>query len=211
MVLIMHLPDGIIPFEQSVVYWIITVLILVIFYYYYSKQENKEKNIVSIAIYAVFVTVLSSVSIPSPLGVPIHFFIIPLTVILIGPINAGFVSLISLIFQSMILNMGGIVCFGANFIVMGFVIAVVTHITYKIFANINDNYAIFLSTVMGIMSATLTQVLILLLSGTMTLNSLLITLVPFYMFISIIEAFANVIIINALMHVKPELREIQKF
>ena len=145
----MHLPDGIIPFEQSVVYWIITVLIIIMFYYYYySKQENKEKNIVSIAIYAVFVTVLSSVSIPSPLGVPIHFFIIPLTVILIGPINAGFVSLISLIFQSMILNMGGIVCFGANFIVMGFVIDIVTHITYKLFANINDNYAIFLSTVM---------------------------------------------------------------
>ena len=207
----MHLPDGIIPLEQSIIYWIITIIILILFFYYYSKQDHKEKNIVSIAIYAVFVTVLSSVSIPSPLGVPIHFFIIPLTVILIGPINGSFVSLISLVFQSLILHMGGIVCFGANFIVMGFVIAIVTHIFYKIFVKINDNYAIFLSTVMGIMSATLTQVLILLLSGTMTLDSLLLTLIPFYMFISIIEAFANVIIINALMRVKPELREIQKF
>ena len=207
----MHLPDGIIPVDQALVYWIITIVILLIFSYYFSKEQNREKHIVSIAIYAVFVTVLSSISIPSPLGVPIHFFIIPLTVILIGPINGGVVSLISLVFQSIVLGMGGIVSFGANFIVMGFVIAMVTHVFYKLFVKINENYAIFLSTIMAIMSATITQVIILLLSGTMTLDSLLLTLVPFYMFISIIEAVANIIIIHALYHIKPEIKELSKF
>ena len=44
----------------------------------------------------------------------------------------------------------------------------------------------------------------------MNLDSLLATLVPFYMFISLIEGFANVIIINAIKKIKPEMVELSK-
>jgi cobalt/nickel transport system permease protein len=56
----MHLPDGIIPLNQAIIYWIISIIIISIVFYKFSKDENKEKTIVQIAIYAVFTTIISS-------------------------------------------------------------------------------------------------------------------------------------------------------
>ena len=58
------------------------------------------------------------------------------------------------------------------------------------------------------MFATFGQVMILILSGAMNLNSLLATLVPFYLFIGVIEGFANVVIIYAIRKIKPEIMDL---
>lgn len=206
----MHLPDGIIPLEQEIIYYIISLIILTLYFYKFSKNDNKEKQIVLIAIFAVFTFVLSSLSVPSPLGVPIHFFLIPLVVILLGYVTGTIVAFISLLGQVLFLNMGGITSFGANFIVMGFIIALVTHVFYSIFEDINEKLAILVSTVMGIICATLGQILILLWTGTIGLELLLSTLIPYYFIISIIEAIANIIIISSVKEVKPEIMDIEK-
>ena len=44
----------------------------------------------------------------------------------------------------------------------------------------------------------------------MNFDVLLATLIPFYLFISIIEGFANIIIISAIEKIKPEIMEINK-
>ncbi|MBQ6629383.1 MAG: energy-coupling factor ABC transporter permease [Methanobrevibacter sp.] len=204
----MHLPDGIIPIEQSVIYWVITLVVIAIFLYKFSRNEQKEKATISIALFAVFFVVVTSLSIPSPLGVPIHFFLIPLVAILLGPWNGSIVSFFGLLVQSLALNMGGIVCFGANFLVIGVIVAFATYGFYRLLANINDKMAIFCATVVGIMFATFGQVMILILSGAMNLNSLLATLVPFYLFIGVIEGFANVVIIYAIRKIKPEIMDL---
>ena len=206
----MHLPDGIISFEQAIIYWIITLIIISIFLYKFSKDENKEKRIISIALFSVFTMVVTSVSVPSPLGVPIHFFLIPLIAIILGPLSSTIVSFVTLIMQALVLNMGGITSLGANFLVMGFILSIVTYGFYRIFGYLNEKVAIFASTIIGIMFATFGQVAILLISGAMNFDILLSTLVPFYLFISIIEGFANVIIITAIERIKPEIIEINK-
>lgn len=206
----MHLPDGIIPLNQAIIYWIITLIIMAIFLYKFSNDENKEERIISIAIFSVFTITVTSLSIPSPLGVPIHFFLIPLIAILLGPLTSNIVSFISLLVQAIALNMGGITILGANFIVMGLILSFVTFGFYKLFEDINKKVAIFTSTIIGIMAATFGQVAILLLSGAMNFDSLLATLVPFYLFISIIEGFANTVIIAAIERIKPEIMEINK-
>lgn len=206
----MHLPDGIISFEQALIYWIITLIIISIFFYKFSKDENKEKRIISIALFSVFTIVVTSLSIPSPLGVPIHFFLIPLIAILLGPLSSTIVSFVTLIMQALVLNMGGVTSLGANFLVMGFILSIVTYGFYMLFININDKVAIFASTIIGIMFATFGQVAILLISGAMNFDILLSTLVPFYLFIAFIEGFANVVIITAIDKTKPEIREINK-
>lgn len=206
----MHLPDGIISFEQAMIYWIITLIIVSIFFYKFSKDENKEKRIISIALFSVFTIVVTSLSIPSPLGVPIHFFLIPLIAILLGPLSSTIVSFVTLIMQALALNMGGVTSLGANFLVMGFILSIVTYGFYKLFININQKIAIFGSTIIGIIFATFGQVAILLISGAMNFDILLSTLVPFYLFISFIEGFANVIIITAIEKIKPEIMEINK-
>ncbi len=206
----MHLPDGILPLDQSIVYWCITVIFIAIFLYKFSKNEDKEKGIILIAFFSVFFIVVTSLSVPSPLGFPIHFFLIPLVAIMLGPFRGYMVSFFGLLVQFLLLNMGGIVCFGANFLVMGVVISFVTFACFNLFKVINENLAIFFSTIIGIMCATFAQVFILILSGAMNIDSLLATLVPFYLFISLIEGFANVIIINALNKLKPEIFELDK-
>ncbi len=206
----MHLPDGIISFEQAMIYWIITLIIISIFFYKFSKDENKEKRIISMALFSVFTIVVTSLSIPSPLGVPIHFFLIPLIAMLLGPLSSTIVSFVTLIMQALALNMGGITSLGANFLVMGFILSFVTYGFYRLFLNINEKVAIFGSTVIGIMFATFGQVAILLISGAMNFDILLSTLVPFYLFISSIEGFANVVIITAIEKIKPEIIEINK-
>lgn len=204
----MHLPDGIIPLNQAIIYWIITISIISIVFYKFSKEENKEKAIVEIAIYSVFTTVISSLSIPSPLGLPIHFFTIALLVFLLGPYDACFVSFISLLSQALLLGMGGITSFGANFLIIGVTISVSTYIIYNLFEKTNSQYAIFISTMMGILMATIGQIIVLLLSQTTTLMALVSTLIPFYLFISIVEGILTVMIINAVNKIKPELLKI---
>lgn len=206
----MHLPDGIIPFEQSLVYLFLTIIILIVYYYKFSKSDNKEKQIVNIALFSAVVLILSSLSIPSPLGIPIHFFVIPLVVILLGLISGTIVSFISLIGQAIILNMGGITSFGANFIVMGFVIAIVTYAFYNIFINLDERIALFLSTIIGIISATFVQAIILVISGSITFNAVISTLIPYYMFIAVIEGFLNIIIVYTLKKVKPEVLKLNR-
>ncbi|MDO5825937.1 MAG: energy-coupling factor ABC transporter permease [Methanosphaera sp.] len=204
----MHLPDGIIPLNQAIIYWIITIIIISIVFYKFSKEENKEKAIVEIAIYSVFTTVISSLSIPSPLGLPIHFFTIALLVFLLGSYDACFVSFISLLSQALLLGMGGITSFGANFLIIGVTISVSTYIIYNLFEKTNSQYAIFISTMMGILMATIGQIIVLLLSQTTTLMALVSTLIPFYLFISIVEGILTVMIINAVNKIKPELLKI---
>ena len=206
----MHLPDGIISFEQAMIYWIITLIIILLFFYKFSKDENKEKRIISIALFSVFTIVITSLSIPSPFGVPIHFFLIPLIAMILGPFSSTIVSFIALLMQVFTLNMGGITSLGANFIVIGFILPIVTYSFYKLFLNLNKKLAIFGSTIIGIIASTFGQVGILLISGAMNFDLLLSTLVPFYLFISIIEGFCNVVIITSIEKIKPELIEINE-
>ena len=206
----MHLPDGIVPLNQAIIYWLITLIIISVFFYKFSKDENKEKRIISIAIFSVFTVTVTSLSIPSPLGVPIHFFLIPLVAILLGPLTSNIVSFISLLVQAILLNMGGITILGANFIVMGLILSYVSYGFYILFKDLNKKVAIVASTIIGIMAAAFAQVAILLISGAMNFDVLLATLIPFYLFLSIIEGFANTILITAIEQIKPEISEMEK-
>ncbi|BDZ70883.1 hypothetical protein GCM10025861_14000 [Methanobacterium petrolearium] len=102
----MHLSDGLIPLWQAAIYWILTLVVIGIYFYKLSKTEEKEKIIVNTAILAAVTIVASSISIPSPFGVPIHLFVIPLVVILLGPFTGVTVEFLCLIVQFLFLGMG---------------------------------------------------------------------------------------------------------
>ena len=93
---------------------------------------------------------------------------------------------------------------------MGLILSYVSYGFYILFKDLNKKVAIVASTIIGIMAATFGQVAILLISGAMNFDVLLATLIPFYLFISIIEGFANKIIITAIEQTKPEISEMEK-
>jgi len=206
----LHLPDGLIPLWQSLIYWILTIVTLAIYLFKLSKSAEKEKIIINTAIIAAATIVVSSLSIPSPFGVPIHLFVIPLVVILLGPLSGVTVAFLCFLVQFLFLGMGGITSLGANTVTMGIVMSFSTYLFYKFTADLDDKLSIFSGTFMGIIMATITQVIILLAAGVATLEMLMSTLIPFYLFVAVIEGIANLFIIMSIYKIKPELQKMDK-
>jgi len=206
----LHLPDGLIPLWQAAIYWILTMIILALYLYKLSKTEDKQKVLINTAILAAVTFAASSISIPSPFGVPIHLFIIPLVVILLGPLSGVAVAFLCFIAQFLFLGMGGITSLGANVVTMGIVMSFSTYYFYRFTAELDDRLSIFSGTFMGIIMATIAQVVILLIAGVATLEVLLSTLVPFYLFVGVVEGIINIFIISFLFKLKPEMVEIAK-
>ncbi|MBI5458652.1 energy-coupling factor ABC transporter permease [Methanobacterium sp.] len=206
----MHLPDGLLPLWQAAIYWILTIAIMAVYMYKLSKTEEKEKVIVNTSILAAVTIAASSISIPSPFGVPIHLFLIPLVAIILGPLSGVTVAFLCFIVQFFILGMGGITSLGANVVTMGIVMSFSTYYFYKFTRELDDRLSIFSGTFMGIIMATIAQVVIMLVAGVATLEVLMATLVPFYLFVGVIEGIINIFIILSLFKLKPELAKVEQ-
>ncbi|WP_281774331.1 energy-coupling factor ABC transporter permease [Methanobacterium formicicum] len=206
----MHLSDGLLPLWQAAIYWILTVAVLALYMYKLSKVEEKEKVMVNTAILAAVTIVASSISIPSPFGIPIHLFIIPLVAILLGPLSGVTVAFLCFIVQFLFLGMGGITSLGANVVTMGIVMSFTTYYFYQFTRELDDRLSIFSGTFMGIIMATIAQVLILLAAGVATVEVLLATLIPFYLFVGVVEGVINIFIILSIFKLKPEMAKIEQ-
>jgi len=206
----LHLPDGLLPLWQAAIYWILTIAIMAVYMYKLSKTEEKEKVIVNTSILAAVTIAASSISIPSPFGVPIHLFLIPLVAIILGPLSGVAVAFVCFIVQFFILGMGGITSLGANVVTMGIVMSFSTYYFYKFTRELDNRLSIFSGTFMGIIMATIAQVVIMLVAGVATLEVLMATLVPFYLFVGVIEGIINIFIILSLFKLKPELAKVEQ-
>lgn len=206
----MHIPDGLIPFEQAMIYLVVSLVILGIFFYYTSKKTDMEKRLVISGVLTAIVVVATSVTIPSPMGIPMHFFIIPLAVFILGPFNASLVSFLALLVQALVLGEGGITVLGANVLNMGIILSLVVYGVYNLFSGINKKVAVFLSTVLGILAATFAQIFILAIAGTSSLNVLCASLLPYYLMIGVMEGIINIIILEFISRTKNDILEIEK-
>ncbi|MEN4017073.1 MAG: energy-coupling factor ABC transporter permease [Methanobacterium sp.] len=206
----MHLPDGLIPLWQSVIYWILAIIVLALYLFKLSKSEEKEKITINTAILAAVTIAVSSLSIPSPFGVPLHLFVIPLVVILLGPLSGVAVAFLCLVVQFFLLGFGGITTLGANTLSIGVALSFSTYIFYKLLSGLDERMSIFSGTLMGIVIAALAQVVIIMVAGAGTLEMLMAALIPFYLFIGVIEGVSNVFIISFISKVKPELLKTEK-
>ena len=99
---------------------------------------------------------------------------------------------------------------GANTMTMGIVLSFSTYLFYKLTLDLDRRLSVFAGTLMGIAMATIAQALMLVSAGVATLDMLMATLIPFYLFVAVIEGIANVLIVSALSGVKPELLTLNK-
>jgi len=206
----MHIPDGLIPFEQAMIYLIISLVILGIFFYYTSRKSDMEKRLVITGVLTAITVVATSFTIPSPMGIPMHFFIIPLVVLILGPCNASLVSFLALLVQSLVIGEGGITTLGVNVLDMGIILSAVVYFVHSLFSNINERLAIFLSTLCGILAATLAQIIILVLANTTSLEVLLGSLLPYYLMVGVIEGILAVVILEFISRMNSNILDIEK-
>ena len=206
----MHIPDGLIPFDQAMIYLIISLIILGYFFLKLSKKGDMEKRLVLSGILTAVAVVATTITIPSPIGIPMHFFIIPLVVILLGPYNASLVSFLALLVQALGFGMGGVTTLGINVLDMGIILSVVVYAVYILLVNVNEDLAIVISTMAGILAATMAQILILTFANTTSFEVLLGSLLPYYLMIAVIEGVINVIIIRFISKTNRNILEIEK-
>ncbi|WP_458403817.1 energy-coupling factor ABC transporter permease [Methanobrevibacter sp.] len=206
----MHIPDGLIPFDQAMIYLIISLIILTISFYQTSRKTDMEKRLVLTGLLTAIAVVATSVTIPSPMGIAMHFFIIPLVVLILGPYNSSLVSFLALLVQAFVLGMGGVTTLGVNVLDMGIILSFVVYFVYKILCNIDEKLAIFISTVCGILAATITQIAVLTIANTTSLEVLLASLLPYYLMIGLIEGMVNIIIISFISRTNSSILEIEK-
>ncbi len=206
----MHIPDGIIPLWQSAVYWAVALINIGIFFYIFSDKPGKDRRMVATGLFAAAAAAVSSVSVPSPLGVPVHFFLIPLAAIILGPMTAVLVATLCLIIQFFILGMGGITSMGANILTMGIGLGIGTYAVYRVVSELDGTLAVFSATFLGIMVAAALHILILLAAGVAGPEILMATLIPFYIFVAVVEGAANIFIVSFLERVKPDLIAMEK-
>jgi cobalt/nickel transport system permease protein len=206
----MHLPDGIIPLDQATIYWIISLIAIGIFFFRLSKHpDQKDRRLVLSAVLAAVTIIAGSITVPSPFGIPMHFFLIPLVVIILGPFNGTIITFLSLMVQTLI-GLGGFTVVGANVLVMGVILPLTVYGCYKLFSKFNENVGIFLGTFMGIVAATIAQIIILVIADASDLKMLIFTLVPFYLFIGIIEGFITNLIVSFIKTMKGEILTLDK-
>jgi cobalt/nickel transport system permease protein len=206
----MHIPDGLIPFEQAMFYLIISLVILGIFFYYTSRKTDMEKRLVITGVLTAITVVATSFTIPSPMGIPMHFFIIPLVVLILGPCNASLVSFLALLIQALVIGEGGITTLGVNVLDMGIILSAVVYFVHSLFSNINERLAIFLSTLCGILAATLAQIIILVLANTTSLEVLLGSLLPYYLMVGVIEGILTVVMLEFISRMNSNILDIEK-
>jgi len=206
----LHIPDGIIPLWQSAVYWAVALINIGIFFYIFSDKPGKDRRMVATGLFAAAAAAVSSVSVPSPLGVPVHFFLIPLAAIILGPMTAVLVATLCLIIQFFILGMGGITSMGANILTMGIGLGIGTYAVYRVVSELDGTLAVFSATFLGIMAAAALHILILLAAGVAGPEILMATLIPFYIFVAVVEGAANIFIVSFIERVKPDLIAMEK-
>ena len=169
-----------------------------------------EKRLVLTGVLTAIVVVATSFTIPSPMGVQIHFFIIPLVVFILGPFNASLVSFLALLVQALALGEGGVTALGANVLDMGIVLSLVVYAVYKLFSSIDRRIAIFVSTVMGIIAATFMQIFILAIANASSLEVLLASLLPYYLMVAIMEGIMNIVIMEFISRMDNSILDIEK-
>ncbi|WP_406536807.1 energy-coupling factor ABC transporter permease [Methanobrevibacter sp.] len=206
----MHIPDGLIPLDQSMIYLIISLAFLSFAFYYVSKKTDMEKRLVIAGVLTAVTVVASYITIPSPMGIPMHFFIIPLVVLILGPLNASLVSFLALLIQALALGMGGVTTLGINVLDMGIILSLVVYFVYTTLVNVNVKLAIFLSTVTGILAATAFQILVLAFAKTTSLEVLLASLLPYYLMIGVIEGIVNIVILEFISKTNSQILELEK-
>ena len=190
----MHIPDGFIPIEQCVIYYIILIIALY-FAGRWARSNLDEKRVPLMAVLAAGIFAIMSMNMPIPFGTSGHMVGGTLVaLVFMAPEAAVLVFTAVLIIQALFFGDGGITVLGANVFNMAIVGGGVGLLTYKGLNGIIGKYpSIFLAAVE------------MFLAGTFPLEVGLASMGIYHAFIGIIEGALTVIVIYALERFRPDL------
>ena len=202
----MHIPDGFIPIEQCVIYYIILIIALY-FAGRWARSNLDEKRVPLMAVLAAGIFAIMSMNMPIPFGTSGHMVGGTLVaLVFMAPEAAVLVFTAVLIIQALFFGDGGITVLGANVFNMAIVGGGVGLLTYKGLNGIIGKYpSIFLAAWLATIISALVAAVEMFLAGTFPLEVGLASMGIYHAFIGIIEGALTVIVIYALERFRPDL------
>ena len=202
----MHIPNGFIPWQQCIIYYIILIVALY-FATKWAKTKLDDKHVPLIAILSAGIFAIMSMNIPIPFGTSGHMVGGCLVALVFcAPEAAILVFTIVLLIQALIFGDGGITVLGTNVLNMGIIGGFVGLYSFKGLKKIIGKYpaigtAAWLATVISAIAAAVELAI----AGTFPLTLGIYSMVLYHVFIGIIEAILTVIVIMALEKFRPDL------
>ena len=202
----MHIPDGFIPIEQCVIYYIILIIALY-FAGRWARSNLDEKRVPLMAVLAAGIFAIMSMNMPIPFGTSGHMVGGALVaIVFLAPEAAVLVFTVVLLIQALIFGDGGITVLGANVLNMAIIGGSVGLYTFK---GLNGTIGKYPAAGVGAWLATIIAALACAIemgiAGTFPMNIGIPSMVLYHVFIGIIEAVLTVIVLAALDKFRPDL------
>jgi cobalt/nickel transport system permease protein len=118
----MHIAEGFLPPTWAALWYAFSLPVVAYGAYKAKKRVDEDPKSKSLLVVAgAFVFVLSALKIPSVTGSSSHPTGTGIAVVLFGPVITSFLSILALLYQSLLLAHGGITTLGANTASMGII------------------------------------------------------------------------------------------
>lgn len=203
----MHIPDGLIPFPQYIIYWII-VLPLIYRSFKWAQDDMDEMKVPMFSVLAAGIFAIQAVNLPLGVGASGHMVGAVLVSIIFASPYAGLLLLTLVLFvQAFVFVDGGVIALGANIFNMGVISSWVGYYSYTaIKERIGVVKASFVGAWLGLFISALVTTVEIFFAGAFPLMEALIVMGTFHAIIGVIgEGLITAIVIQSIMYSRSDL------
>ena len=208
----MHIPDGLIPFPQYIIYWLL-VLPPVYLSLKWARQELDEMKTPLLAVLAAGIFAIQAINLPIGMGTSGHMVGAVLAAIILGSPYAGLLLLtLVLVVQAFVFYDGGITTLGANIFNMGLVSCWSGYYTYRwLESKLGTVKASFAGAWVGLFLSAIVATFQLYLAGAFPLLEALVVMGTFHAIIGLVgEGFITAIVVKSIMAYRPDIMKLEQ-
>ncbi|MCL7414742.1 MAG: cobalt transporter CbiM [ANME-2 cluster archaeon] len=203
----MHIPDGLIPFPQYIIYWLL-ILIPLYLSLRWARQEMDEMKTPLLAVLAAGIFAIQAVNLPIGMGTSGHMVGAVLAAIILGSPYAGLILLtLVLVVQAFVFYDGGITTLGANIFNMGLVSCWSGYYAYRwLEGKLGTVNASFVGAWLGLVLSALAATVQIYLAGAFPLVEALVVMGTFHAVIGFIgEGFITALVVKFILKSRPDI------
>lgn len=202
----MHIPDGFLTIEISVLFWIISFIVVS---FSFKNLKKNSKKIVLFGLGGTVIFLAQMFNFPVLGGTSGHLLLGGLLALLIGFDSAVIITASVLFIQAFIFHDGGILALGANVFNMA---VAAPFIAVKTKELIKSNYSVIIAGLLSVVTASVLVSLQLFFSGTTELIPVLNSMISIHLIIGLIEGIFSFgvyyVLINKNISLKINLKKI---
>lgn len=205
----MHIPDGLIPFPQYLIYWAL-VLPPIYLSLRWARNELDEMKTPLLSVLAAGIFAIQAVNLPIGMGTSGHMVGAVLAAIILGSPYAGLLLLtLVLIVQALVFYDGGITTLGANIFNMGLVSCWSGYYAYRwLEGKLGTVTASFAGAWLGLVLSAVVATVQIFLAGAFPLVEALVVMGTFHAVIGVVgEGFITAVVVKSICDLRPDIMD----